>query len=900
MSRLAHRVWVAIANRFRGRRFEAELDRELASAVEELTGEGLATGLSPEEARRRALLALGGVEQVKEAVRAERGGVALERLAHDARFALRALRRAPAYATAALLTLGLGIGGATAVFSVVRAVLRAPAYPGAERLVHIWATWPGGSGNLGYPDFRALAEHARAFESVAAYESWGGVSLIRDGRAVRLATSFVSTDYLPMLGAAVERGRGFAAEENAMASGRAVAILSHACWQRDFGGDESVLGSVIRLNRAPYTVIGVLSPSFRDLGQAESGTVAPDVWLPAASAPALLGQAPLTDAYSIYWAVARLRPGVSLTEARADLERIAAARAHEDPVARARHGLALQPLRERLAGPATRPAWLLFGAATLILLLGCVNLASASLVRLERRRAELAVRSALGASTGRLVQQLVVEAGVLALSGAVTGLALATLLTRWLGAWVQAHVAALVEQRVDGGVLLCAATLAVGTMALFGVVPALAFRSTELRAALARGGSRSASAGPSRLRRGMAVVQVALAATLLVGAGLMGRSLTRLLGQGMGYDTADLLTLRIDLSGERYADGAARIRFADGLESELGTVPGARSVTLWGPSMLANATWVVSVFPEERVPGGPEAFVQAFRHSVNAGALGHLGIPLRAGRELLASDRATAPLVAVISESLAKELWPGEVAVGKRLRRVDPALPPIEVVGVAADAQHRDRYSLDDLAAGIGPCGLGPQRDVYLPYAQRPNPSLTLAVRFSGEAAGMEQAVKRAVAHLDADVAVSDVMLLDQRLRRQESAPAAITLLFAAFATFAGFLAALGLYGVVAQSLELRTRELGIRLALGAQAGRLVRREVASGLGLAAGGAVLGIAGGLILGRFMSALLFGVGAADPATLCGVTGALLGLAAATTYWPARRVIRRGALRALRLE
>ncbi len=883
---------------FRRRHFERELADELQATLDALVAEEVAEGVPLEEARRRAGVALGGVEQVKEEVRAARAGAQIELFAQDARFALRSLRRSPGYAAAALLTLALGIGGAASVFSVVRAVSRPPAYPQAERLVHLWATWPGGAGNFGYPDFRALVDGNRSFEKIAAYETWGSVALTGRERPEMLRPSFVTADYFELLGGRALAGRLFGGEENGLVAGGAVTVISHDAWRSRFGGDPAIVGRALSLNGRPYTVVGVMAPEFRDLGQAEHGVPAPDLWLPAAAAPQLIGQPPLTDPYSIYWGEARLRPGVTLDEARRNLAEVAAARAAAEPTARARHGLELQSLRERLAGPVSRPAYLLFGGATFILLLGCVNLASASLLRLERRRAEIALRSALGASSARLVRQLLVEAALLAAAGALAGTALAIGLTRLFGNWVRGNVAALVVPRVDVWVLLCALGLALGTMALFGVLPALVGRRVDLRAALASGGTRGATAGPSRLRRAMAVVQVALATVLLVGAGLMGRSLARLLGQPMGYDTAELLTLRIDLSGDRYADGPARARFASLFEETVRTLPGVRSVSLWGPSMLGKATWVVSVFPAERAPSGPNDFVQAFRHSVNPGALANLGLPLRSGRELARSDVAGAPLVAVISETLARQLWPGEDAVGKRLRRVDPALAPITVVGVAGDAQHRDRYSLGDVAAGIGPCGVGPQRDIYLPFAQRPNPSLTAAVRFSGDNAALGAAIAGAVARLDRDLPVSDVALLDHRLARQASAPAAIASLFAAFATFAAFLAALGLYGVIAQSVEMRARELGIRLALGAGAGALVRREVRAGSAFAGLGAALGVLGAIACVRFLDALLFGVSARDPWTFGGVVVFLVALAAVTAFVPARGVIRRGALLALR--
>lgn len=899
MSRL-RRVWSALAGWTRRARFEREIAAELEATLGELAAEHEARGLPPLEARRRAALELGGVEPVKEAVRAARGAAVLESLAADVAYAVRALRRAPAFAGAALVTLALGIGGASAVWSVVRAALREPAYPAADRLVHLWARWPGGAGNMAYADFRALEAHARAFERLAAYESWGGVALTGRERPALLKTSFVSRDYFEILGARPVQGRVFAPAENGATASQPVAVVSAACWRRELGARADVVGSVIDLNGRPYTLVGVLDDDFRDLGQAETRVPPPDVWLPLAEAPALLGQPPLNEPYRIYWALGRLRAGATLADARHDLEAAAAARVAEDPVGRAGNAFAMQPLRERLGGAAARPALLVFGAAALILLLGAVNLASASLVRLERRRPEMAVRSALGASAARLVRQLVVEALVLAAGGTLVGLGLAVLLTRALGAWVRANVAALVEPRVDGAVLAVAAGLGLAVVAIFGVLPALVGRRVDLRAALAHGGTRGTTRGPSGLRRATAVAQIALAVVLLVGAGLLGRSLAALLAQDVGYDPRRLLTFRLDLAGARYADAAARTRFVEALEPALRGAPGVDSVTVWGPSLLADATWVVSVFPDDRTPRGPSDFVQAFRHSVNPGALANLGLPLRAGREVARTDRADTPLVAVISESLARELWPGESAVGKRLRRVDGGLPRITVVGVAGDARHRDRYSLEDVAAGIGPSGLGPQRDVYLPYAQRPNPSVTLAVRIAGGEGAATAAIRRALARLDPDLPLADVALLEARLARQAAAPRAIAGAFGGFALFGAFLAALGIYGVLAQSLAQRARELGVRMALGASRGRLLRREIARGLGLAAAGATVGVAGALALARLLASLLFGVPPSDPWTFAAVLGLLLALATTTTAVPAGRVLRRDAWRALREE
>ncbi|MFN7942443.1 MAG: ADOP family duplicated permease [Thermoanaerobaculia bacterium] len=890
-----------LPNLLRRKQLEAELDQELVSTLDELAAENLARGMSPEEARRRARVELGGLEQVKEAVRDERSGILLEQLAQDARFAARSLRRSRGFALAATLTLALGVGGTTAIWSVLRAALADPDYPAADRLVHVWATWPGGSGNFGFPDFRALVEQNQAFERLAAYENWGGVALTGVERPVMLEPSFVTFDYLPMLGAETELGRTFLPSENRLDAAAPVAVLSHACWQRQFGGDPAIVGRTLRLNGEPTTVVGVLAAGFRDLGPAEHGVAAPDLWLPAASAPRLLGQPPLSDLYSIYWGVGRLRPGVSFDQARENLAETARRMERDQPRARERHGLDLQSLAERTTGAARRPAMLLFAASGLILLLGCVNLANALIVRLGRRQAEMAIRGALGASAGRLARQLLVEAGLLALAGGLAGVALALWWIRLLAGWVRADVATFVEPRFDGAIFAAAAALTVATLVLFGLAPSLLGRRVDLRSALGQAAGRGATDGRARLRRALVVAEVALATVLLVGAGLMGRSVQHLLTQPRGFDPTDLLTLRIDLSGERYADAAARVRFAQALEEKLDAVPGVRSTTLLGPSMLGNATWVMSLFPRDREPASAEDFVQLFRHSVNPGALANLGIPLREGREFDRHDAADQPPVAILSEEVARAFWPGSSAIGRQLRRVDPALPPITVVGVAGDAQHRSRYSLDDIAAGIAPCGISPQRDIYLPYAQRPNPSLTAAIRLAGAPADRGESIRRvtgAIAALDPDLPPSDVAMLADRLAAQERSPAAIAALFAAFAGFALFLAALGLYGVIAQSVEQRAREVGIRLALGARSADILRRFVGGGAALALAGVGLGGLAALAAARAMASLLFGIEPADPATFAAVSVALLAAAIGSSILPVRAVLRRGPTSALR--
>ena len=507
-------------------RLERDLDEELEDLVAELTAEHVARGVEPSEARRLACLEVGGVEQVKESVRAAQAWSGLASVWRDARFGLRSLRRTPLFAAVATLTLALGIGGTTAFFSVVRTVLVAPLpYPHEDRLVHIWARWTGGSGNVSFPDFVAIGEQNRSFDGLAAYEPWGGVTLTGVERPESLEPNFVTGEYLRLLGARPAIGRLFTTTETAGTSFEPAVILSHGFWQRRFAGDGAILGQPLALNGSPFTVVGVLEPGHRDLALAEGGT-APDVWLPAGAAPLLLQQAPLTESHRIYWVLGRLREGVTIEQARDNLDQVAARMARERPTTHAGYGLSVQPLRERVNAPLGRPAVLAFGGAALILLLGCTNLAASLIVRMDRRRAEMAVRSALGASARRLLRQLVVEALALAALGGGLGLLIAVVLTGSISSWIERHLTGLVAVDVSGWAVLCALVLSTATALVFGLWPALEGRRVDLRRAL---GSGDRAAHSNRLAGRILVVgQVALAAVLLISAALMARSFGRL------------------------------------------------------------------------------------------------------------------------------------------------------------------------------------------------------------------------------------------------------------------------------------------------------------------------------------------------------------------------------------
>jgi putative ABC transport system permease protein len=662
------------------------------------------------------------------------------------------------------------------------------------------------------------------------------------------------------------------------------------------GSDAAVVGRSVTLNGLAFTVVGIVAQGFADLARIEGPM--PDVWLPTAAAPGVLGQGPLTDVYRIYWGVARLRPGVTVEEARAELAGVAGRMAVARPATHRGYELKAEPLRDRLRGPFAQPVLLLAGGALLLLLMGCANAANLLLARLADRRREMAVRRALGASEVMLLRQLLMESLLLAGLGGTIGAILAIAATSALRLWLQENVSSFVDVVVDGPVLAVSALLSLATAVAFGLAPALAARTGSLHAGAMAGARGSEGRAPAR--RLLVAAQVGLSVVLLVGAGLMTRSLHALTTVDLGYRPADLITVRLDLGARRYAAPETRVRFAEGLVERAAGSPDIASTTVWGPSLLGTATWVINLLPAERPADTPGAFTMAFRHSVNPGALQNLGIPLLAGREFGPADTATTPLVAIVSETVAREFWPGGDAVGRQMKRQDPSLPPFTVVGVARDARHRQRYSLGDIAQGFGPGGLGPQRDVYVPYAQRANTALTLAVRARTTPARAADELRRIVASLDPDLPLIGVRTLEARLSDQDTAPAALAGLLGAYAALALLLTALGLYGVLAHSVTQRTREIGIRMALGAARRSILGLVLREGLGMTLAGAAAGAIGALGAARLVRSLLFGVAPYDPWTLAGVVALLAAASAAAMLVPLRRATRVDPVVALRCD
>jgi putative ABC transport system permease protein len=830
-------------------------------------------------------------EPTQDAARLSVGRAALQ----DARLAVRLLVRRPRHSAAAILTLALGIGASTAILTAARTVVVPTLpYPDASRLVHIWASWPGGFGNLSYPDFEGIRQGAPALDDVAAYESWGSVAMGAGDRPVHLTPMFVSPRYLPMLGATAATGRLLDAFDHVQGA-PSVAILSPGLWQRQFARDPRVIGRVVTLNGAPYTIVGVMSPRFADLGQAEEPPA--DIWLPAVSAQALLGQPPLTEVSRIFWAVGHLGPGETIARLREQLDAVSARFAAQRPATHRGYQLNARPLHNYLYGGIALPARLLIAGSLLMLLIGCANVANLTLARAAERRGEFAVRVAIGASRGRMLRQALVESLVLVSAGGGVGLLFAVGVTRALATFVQTRVSPFVSPRGDLAAFAVSAALTLVTCIGVGMAPALAAARTELREAANLTGRWGARLAKRRLRAALVSAEVGVAVILLVSAGLLTRSVQQLVSSGLGFRTDHLLTFRLDLSGDRYAQADARVGFADAFVQTAQAIPGVESATIWGPSMLGRATWVASLLPEGRPADRPDAFTQAFFHATSPGGLHNLGIALTVGREFSSFDTATSTPVAIISESLAREFWPEGGAVSRRLRRSDPRLPLLAIVGIARDARHRERFSLADIGEGLAPPGLAPQRDLYIPYAQRPAHAMTVAVR-AADASGTADRLRDAIAALDPGLAVDDVRTLDDRIAEQNSAPAALAALMGAYALMAVLLAGVGLYGVVACTVQERTREIGIRLALGAQTRTVLGLIVRNGAWPVLTGLATGLLGAAALSRLVRTLLYGVAPTDLVTFAAVPVLLAGIALVAMWAPVLRAGRIDPIVALR--
>ncbi len=873
------------------RRVEGEVDEEIAFHLAMREERLRALGLAPEDATAAAHRRFGDVEHVRRAcveidrqlVRRRRAADHLEDLMQDLVLALRGLRRARGFAAAAVLTLALGIGAATAIFSVAYGVLLRPLpFPAADRLVEVSVSLEGSGnafGTLSAPEYVDLVRDARAFESLAAWRP-NDRTLGGDGQPERLRVTSATASFFDVFGMRAAVGRTFGAAEDGPGA-QPVIVLSDALWQRRFGGDPSVVGRTLLLDGVSRTVLGVLPPEMRVDG-AE------------AFVPMGLDPARLRGRGAHYLSVAgRIRPGVTLEQARADVAAFATRTAREHPRDYRAGGItaAARPLREAWYGDARPIMRALLATVGLLLLLAAVNVANLLLVRAEARQREMGVRVALGARRGRLVRQLLTESLLLAVLGAIVGVPLAALGVRALLAINPGVVPPGAEVAVDGGVL-AAVIAAVGLVALVaGMAPALHAGGTNVRAVIASGSAAGGRHG-GRLRAALVGIEVALAAVMLVGAGLVGRSFLNLLSVDPGFRADGALVMSVVLPPARYDSAGKTLAFYDRTLERMRALPGVRTAALTVALPLGGRTIQWSLLPEGRSPEAPE-LVTPFISVGTADVFPALGIPILRGRGFAPTDDARSGPVTVVSEALARAYWPGQDAIGKRVRLSGDGNPWITVVGVARDvrpealstAPRPIYYLLNTQFAAM--TGIADAR-------------ATFVLRTAGDPEALTSAARAVVRDLDPELATDEVQTLASVVRESVSRPRFAAVVLGAFGLSALALAIVGVYGVLSYAITRRRREMAVRLVLGAPPRSVGRLVVGAGLRLALAGVAVGLLVAAAGARVLGTLLYELSPTDPLTLATVGATLLAAAAAASWLPARRATRVSSAEVLRGE
>jgi putative ABC transport system permease protein len=801
----------------------------------------------------------------------------MESLLQDIRYALRSLRRAPAFSLAAVLTLALGIGATTAIFSVVETVaLRPMPYPDADRIVYVWETRDGNRMSATAPDFADFRSGATTLSELAARTS-ASYTLTASGEPERLTGARITPAYFDVLGLRTVAGRTFRPEEDADNAPR-VAVLGFGLWQRRFGGDTTIVGRTVVLNGIAHVVVGVLQSHVR---------IRDDVYTPLR----LTAEERASTGAHAYVMLGRLRNGVATDAARQELVAIASRLETVRPHSNKSVTVDVVPIRQQIVGTGSNQVLMLLGAAGFVLLIACANVANLLLVRASARQREMSVRTALGASASRVVRQMLTESVLLAAIGGALGTAVAYVSLSSIVAVLPPTIPRLAEVTINGTVLwfAAAATLLVGVA--FGLAPAIG--ASRHLAALGESGTRG-TAGVQRRRMGAVLIasEVAMATVLLIGAGLMMRSLWALNGVDTGVATGNTLAARVSLPPARYAEAPRIVATYEELLRTLGTAPGTDAVAVANNLPLSGQGFTISFTVAGRAPVAPDQTPTTLHQIVSPGYFDVLGVRVLRGRGLNDTDRATSARVAVINETMARRHWPDANPIGARVTLDDGVDEPMEIVGVVSDVRQ-----------------YGPARaavsELYAPIAQAPpivwrwvSGTMSVLVRGRGSAAELGAQVNRAVWSIDRDLAVFGVTTLDDVLGNSTAPSRLLMYLLAAFAGLAVLLAAVGIYGVIAFTVAQRTRELGIRVALGATASTVRGLVVRHGMVVTATGIGIGMAASFLLTRSLAASLFGVGPTDALTLVSVALLLSAVAAAACVIPARRAARVDPMVALR--
>jgi putative ABC transport system permease protein len=806
---------------------------------------------------------------------------------NDLKFALRQLLKNPGFTATVVLTLALGIGANATIFSVINAVLLEPLpYAEPARLVAIKETRPLAGGTTGQrvnvpvsaAHFFDWRNQAPSLEQVAAVVT-SEQTYLGGTEPEQIATAAVSANFLPMLGVAPMLGRNFQAEEERPNAGRVV-LLGYGFWQRRFGGDPAALGQALTLDGRPFTIIGVVPASFDGAGSAGlTRNARRELWI-----PLTLVEAGASRSANFFDVFARLKPGATIATAQTEIDVIMQRLEKESPQTNAGRGGKVLSLADLVFGDVQSILWLLFGAVVLVLLIACSNVANLLFARTALRSAEIATRAALGASRSRLIRQFFTESLVLSFVGCVAGLILAWASLQTFTAILPTNVPRMDSVGIDGRVLAFTMLISLLTGITFGLAPAWQGTQTDLNATLkAVSRHNPGGIGRTRTRNALVVTQVALSLILLVAAGLLLKSFAALRGVDPGFAPQNVLSMRVNLSREKYGNSQKQNAYYERLLTELRNFPGVESAAVVNPipfsSLISNQPF--------RVPGrplDPAEQLSAQYNIISPDYFRALRIPITQGRAFTERDRIGSPAVVIVNETLARRMWPGEDPLGKRLGL---GREESEVVGVFADIKQRQLDS-------------EPRLQICVPLLQQPSRSMFLAVRGRSEVTMLLPAIRQRIAALDADVPLSDIELLEDRVAGSIRKQRFTMLLLAIFGGTALALAVVGLYGVMSYLVAQRTREFGIRMALGAKLRDMLKLIVGHGMKLVLAGLVLGAAGSIALRKVLDGMLFNMQATDPFTFVVVCTLLAAVGAIACYVPARRASRIDPMEALRHE
>ena len=870
------RRWRALTHK---QELDNELEEELQFHLERDIEQKIKDGMRPEDARHAALRAFGGVDQSKEECRDARGVGPLENTLRDISYSTRVLLKNYAFTIVVVLTLALGIGANTAIFSFANGILLRPLpYPQSDRLAVLDETaLKRGieSMSVSYPNFLDWREQNTVFQDIGLHFGTHRFSLSGAGEPVEINGSRITQGLFEILRVSPILGRAFTADEDRPQQD-AVVILGYDLWQKNFSGDPNILGQKLVLSNRPRTIVGVMPRGFRFPEVSE-------LWVPMALTPQMFTR---TD-HGLN-AIARLKDGVTFEEAQAEMHNIAARIEQQNPVTNEGLGVKVMSLHENLAGDYREALLILLGVVGCVLLVACVNVANLMLARATARQKEFALRAALGASRWRIVRQLLIESLLLAMVGGAIGFALSLWALNLLLRAIPGQLPFWMNFTIDLRVLAFTLGITLLTGLIFGAVPALQTSRVDLNDTLKEGG-RGAIGFRGRSRSLLVVTEIALSLVLLVGAGLMIQSFLRLRQVNIGLDAKNVFTATVALPRAKYTEDEQRITFFKQLLEQVRTIPGVEAAGATSTLPLSGNNWgrslTVEGYPVMSVGQAP-----IIQHTLaTPGYFQTLGITLIAGRDFTDADTAGSPKVTIVDERLARHYWPNDSPVGKRIRFGPPEdnEPWHTIVGVVRTVRHQ-RMQEDT------------RESVYLPYRQIPINELTLVARTTADPHELTAAVRRAVAQIDRDQPVSQIATMEEVVAESIWQPRLYATLFAVFAGGALILALIGIYGVMAFLVQTRTHEIGVRMALGATARDVFKLIVGRGMKLTVFGVIIGVAGAIGLTRLMHSLLFNTSATDPFTFIGIS-ILLSLAAFfACYIPARRAAKVDPLIALRYE